>query len=167
MAAEPFYYPPLETTTVKNLEIVRQLAAEHSAYWLQSPYSGDIETLCKKWFSNVPQSASGVVHGDQEISDDEILEGGARFEMLYRESANLFRNLKNAGNGMTEISEKNAYYRTATSLLEKLISLQERALGLKQIHDFHQSVLDIMENTLSGEQRNEVMDRLKKVITGE
>lgn len=159
---DTFYYPALDIQTIKNLDLVRQLASDHPSYWLESPYSGEVELMCKKWFA---PSKRAEVPFESEADLDIDMDSNARFEMLYRESAILYKNLKAAGEGMTEISEKNAYYRTATSLLEKLIALQERALGIKQIHEFQTSVLDILENVLTPTQRNEVMDQLRNSIS--
>lgn len=159
-----FYYPPIDKATLKNIEVVRQLSAEHPAYWLTSPYSGEVELFVKKWFPTVQEAPKKV---EEKPVDITIPEGSARWEMLYRESHVLYTDLKAAGVGMTEISEKNAYYRTATSLLEKLIALQERSLGLKQIHEFQASVMDIMESVLTQNQRNEVMEKLRLAVAGE
>jgi hypothetical protein len=59
------------------------------------------------------------------------------------------------------------YFRTATSLLEKIVGINERAVGLKHIHDFQQGVLAIFDDELKADQRTRVMERLRSLIDSE
>lgn len=158
--ADPFFYPDLDAKTVKNLEIVRQLMAEHASYWLTSPYSGEIEQLCTGWFGGKQKRPSR-----QEEADDAAPEEQG-WEFLYKETLQLYRDLKNQKAKALDTDDAAAYFRVATALLEKLLTMQERAQGLKQVSDFHGAVLDIMEGVLSPTQRTEVMERLELAITG-
>lgn len=92
-----------------------------------------------------------------------------KWDRLEREAQRLYDELKESKDNLTieDHAERMSYFRTATSLLEKLVGLQERAVGLKAIGAFHQTVMDIMEDVLDPGQRTEVMQRLEKVIKGE
>ena len=156
-----FYYPKLDDTTIKNLRVVKQLMVVHPGYFLDPlcPYSKDVEETLTEWFIEKKSSLSQpvVVKADDEASP---------WDMLYKESKTLFENLKQVEfSQQGETSEKMAYFRTATSLLEKLVSLQERALGLKEVGDFHRTVMDIMENVLTPTQRTDVMDQLTSLTS--
>lgn len=154
------FYPQIDATALKNIELARRLATEHPSYFLNSPYSGEVEKLLKSLINHKPiADVTNMVDGEAEFE-------GTRWEYLYSETSLLFRGLKtaNAGSSVNDTGEQMAYFRTATSLMEKLISLQERALGLKEIHEFQKSVLDIMDGVLNDTQRTEVMEKLKLTI---
>lgn len=91
-----------------------------------------------------------------------------KWEKLEQETQALYDDLKESKDNLTteDHAERMSYFRTATSLLDKLVGLQERAVGLKAIGTFHQVVLDIMEDVLDPGQRTEVMQRLEKVVKG-
>lgn len=100
----------------------------------------------------------------------EVVEAPAdKWAKLERETQRLYDELKDSKDNLSieDHAERMSYFRTATSLLDKLVGLQERAVGLKAIGTFHQTVLDIMEDVLDPGQRTEVMERLQKVIKGE
>jgi hypothetical protein len=92
-----------------------------------------------------------------------------KWAKLERETGRLYDELKDSKDNLSieDHAERMSYFRTATSLLDKLVGLQERAVGLKAIGTFHQTVLDIMEDILDPGQRTEVMQRLEKVVRGE
>ena len=90
-----------------------------------------------------------------------------RWEFLDREVQSLYNDLKKQAEvlGTSTSSEKMSYFRTATSLLEKLVSLQERTVGLKRIGEFHTTVMEVMDDILSPDQRTTVMKKLEDAIT--
>lgn len=164
--SDTFFYPPLDEATVKNIEIVRQLHADNTSYLASSPYAGAIEILIKQWFSAVaaPLAAKPLV--DNEAPAMPVDDGMARWEFLYTESKALYTKLKDESStfaGM-DTGEKAQYFRVATSLLDKLITYQERTLNLKQIHDFQMTVMEVMEEVLTPTQRTEVMEKLQAAI---
>jgi|SRR5688500_340332 len=151
-----FFYPKLDEATLKNLDIVRQLAQAHPGYFLESEYSSQTNTLLQEWFTTrLP--VSGTV---PEIHMDDR----DPWEMLYEESKNLFFSLKAANlKGSGDVNEQNSYFRTATALLEKLVSLQERAKGLKEIGEFQRTVMEVMDSVLTANQRALVMERFNTI----
>lgn len=157
--SESFFYPTLDAKTMKNLAVVQQLSIEHPSYWLTSPYSGDIQNICLKLFK--PQK---VVHEYEDNSDAN--DGTDNWEFLFNESKTLFKGLKAAKLDNDTASEKMAYFRTATSLLDKLLSIQERSNNLKQVSEFYSIVMSIMDETLSPAQRTEVMTQLQDAVKG-
>jgi hypothetical protein len=154
--AEDLYYPPLDTKTIKSLPIVRELAAEHASYFLSAPYPMEVQTILQDLFKK-----KEVIAEERPENDDRD-----NWEFLYEESKHLYLSLKGASAGNLETSDKMAYFRTATALLEKLLSMQERSNNLKQVSDFYALVLEIMESELSGDQRTRVMQRLSDATKG-
>lgn len=156
MSDPEFYYPPLDLNTLKQLEVVRQLMLDHPAYFSQSPYGGEVEQLLRKWFSN---RVENIKPEERELGSDDK----DSWQVMHDEAVILFNRMKNMNFHNLEASEKNSYLRTSTALLEKLITLQERALNLKNISDFYNTVLEIMESQLSGDQRTKIMEQLKSM----
>lgn len=66
--------------------------------------------------------------------------------------------------GPADQTEKMGYFRTKTALLEKLMLLRERAAGIKHVKEFESTILRIMEEVLTPEQRTEVMSDIRKVL---
>jgi hypothetical protein len=99
----------------------------------------------------------------------EDFSGDAKWAKLERESNRLFKALTEAGATLNNAdqAQKMAYFRTATSLLDKIVGIQERVNNLKQIQEFHSTVLTVMEDILDAGQRTEVLDRLKQVISND
>lgn len=153
--SEGAYYPTLDLQTLKGLKIVLQLSSEDSSYFLDTPWSGEIQLLVEEL-----TKPKKIVH---QAAPVEKKEGEEEWEFLARETRGLYDGLKVAGIGL-EGNELMAFYKTSTSLLEKLLAMQERANNLKHVSDFYQLVLDVMEDSLTGDQRTTVMQKLKDSI---
>ena len=80
----------------------------------------------------------------------------------------LFRDLKETRDGFTagDNSEKMAYFRVATALLEKLVSLQERANNVRQIGRFYNEVITVLSEFLTPGKIGEVRARLVALTGG-
>jgi hypothetical protein len=150
------YYPQLDTATIKALPIMQQLSEEHKAYLLTAPYGGDVLAILERLFA--PKK---VIH--EQANAPEQDDGEDNWEFLARESKRLYIDLSNTGLGL-EGSDKLAYLKTAAGLLEKLLSMQERANNLKQISEFYALIMTIMEEELSSDQRSKIMIRLEEAI---
>lgn len=161
-----FFYPKIDPESVRNIKIAAALAKEHPSYFLESDYPASVEELIKQVVGAKTTGKSDGLRGEYQDDVFSIQKAGekdTKWDTLIRESEDLYNKLKRAGTGLTEGDEM-SYFRTATSLLEKIVSLQERAMGLKQVHEFQQKVLEIMENSLSPTQRTQVMEELKNAI---
>lgn len=155
--AHEAYYPPLDTATIKQLKLMQQLAAEHPSYWLDAPYPGDVQRILEDILK--PKK---VVHQAAPVAKEE---GEEEWQFLARETRHLYDQLKVAGVGL-EGNELMAFFKTSTSLLEKLLGFQERANNLKQVSDFYHVVLDVMEHELTVDQRTAVMTKLQEHMKG-
>ena len=145
-------FPDLNT----ELNLALHLLEQDPGFLLDEdcPYSEDTRVALKNLAAAEPAA---------------VLEPKDKWELLERETQQLYDDLKDSKEKLGDIdhAERMSYFRTATSLLDKLVGLQERAVGLRAIGQFHQTVLDIMEDVLDAGQRTEVMQRLEKVIKGE
>lgn len=160
--SDDFYYPTLDPQTMKNISVIQKLAAEHPSYWLTAPYSGEIQLQLEGMFFRKKASEKA----DKEEAELPINDDRESWQFLYEESRNLYINLKNAKPTGDDPAAQMGYFRTATSLLEKLLSMSERANNLKQVSDFYALVMDIMEGVMSPTQRTEVMERLQAATKG-
>jgi hypothetical protein len=121
-----------------------------------------LETLLARGFvgTDAPYSAGwmkvlSVLTGERKLENGEV-DVAAEVRALFKELQDEKQNLKVKDN-----TEKMAYFRTATSLLEKLIGLQERANNVHQIGQFYGTVLAVMESELNVDQIHRVRAKLK------
>lgn len=146
------FYPDLN----QELDVALDLAKQDENYLLspECPYSEKTKVVFTLLVDEVEV--------DEDDGDD------SKWSKLERETQRLYKDLKKTSKELTgdDHAEKMSYFRTATSLLDKIVGLQERAVGLKQISVFQQTVIDIMEDVCDAGQRTEVMARLKSAIEG-
>lgn len=155
---EPFY-PPLPDRAVWTVDIILQNIQQDPEYLDYSPYTSEEITALRKWSSETTV----------ELEEVEEVVGDDKWARLERESNSLFTALTAAGKDLqsADQAQKMAYFRTATSLLDKIVGIQERTANLKQIHKFHNTVLSVMEDVLEPGQRTAVLDRLKESINAD
>ena len=83
---------------------------------------------------------------------------------VEHEAGRLYQQLLDFGDDAIhegDASAMNTYVRLSTQLFEKLIEIQERARSVKQVEQFQNMVLEIMEDELTADQRTRVMEQLK------
>ena len=92
--------------------------------------------------------------------------GPAGLSKLEEEATQLFKELKDFGADLDieDVSERMAWFRTRTSLLEKILGIHERAQGLKQVSEFQEVVLQAIEEELNADQRTRVMTKLRSAL---
>lgn len=62
---------------------------------------------------------------------------------------------------LAEPAEKNTFFRLSVTLLDKIVSLKERSAKIDQVIEFQNTIIEIMENVLSTEERTQIIDRLR------
>ena len=162
------FYPPCpnEGDVTFLLETVVRHLQEDDQYLddIECPYGPELRLLLQSMAPKVidPDDMIGRASELEDANPDED-----RWVFLDREVQALYQSLKKQADNLTNSTsaEKMSYFRTATSLLEKLVGLQERTVGLKRISEFHNTVMEIMEDVLSPDQRTRVMDQLGKAMT--
>ena len=145
------FFPPLSPEAAQTVVTILKLVAGDAGYLLDEacPYPGDLK---------VAMRAVALVKAD------EVVEGMDKWDRLEHEAQQLFNSLKKTKiNETGDMSDQMAYYRTMTSLLEKLVSLQERAAGLKQMSEFQNAIIQFLDELCTPDQRTNLMERLKKV----
>jgi hypothetical protein len=141
-------FPQLDHKAMWDIARVIRHLKEDPNFLNQSPYPMDV----RDWL--VRQAAGG------ETSD-------VKLEDLETEAQTLFLQLKKLSKDVeagTEVKDKLSYIKAATSLLDKLILLKERAADVKQQAKFQNTVLTLLEEICTPDQRTQVMERLKDYI---
>lgn len=152
------FYP---TNPSLALRVIADNLKADPHYLEESPYpQEDIDFLVSSLLNRmVPASSEGssLIFGQhrdkyETISDEAMA--------LYNEMAS-FR----ASPEFTSatVAEKNSLLRTMTTLLDKLVSIDERARGLKYLSDFQNTLLGIIEDVMTPDQRTTIMERLRDV----
>ena len=151
------YPPDLPEGAAFCLDLILQRMAEEPDFLNHAPYSQEDKDVLVKLESRIEQI------------EEEDLDEDSKWGRLEKESNSLFKALTEMGANLSakENTEQMAYFRTATSLLDKIVGIQERTANLKQISLFHDTVLIIMEDVLDAGQRTQVMEQLKKAINPE
>lgn len=143
------FYPEIDPA---QLELLIDLHKQDPGYILGAPY---------------PQGVIEFFLGQTQVDADPSLAGTSgemsKWELLEKQSDELFQALTEAGRNLKDKDDaaRMAYFRTATSLLERIVGIQERAVNLKRVSQFQQAVLSIMDEVLDGDQRAAVRERLE------
>lgn len=140
----PHFYPSLDPVTVRNMSVVKRLYLENPNYFDESPYPIEVENFFK-----------------ENIKSPEIINSEATIDVVA-ELENTYRGLKNHKPDSTDTSATMGYYRTATSLLEKLLEQIERGKNIKQISDFYRAVLQILDDICTPAQRTTIQQQLSE-----
>lgn len=170
MSINDYLYPDLPPKLLRDIDLIRRFHKEHADYFTchRNPYPGEVERFFRSWFDKPLDAAlageAGAGSDGYESSTIRDLMGKQRLEALHLETIGLYASLKSAKPSAGDSSEAMAYYRTITNLMDKLLSYQERALGMKKIGEFHQVVLDILDDVVTEDQRDEVLRRLKETL---
>lgn len=138
------FYPPLPEKTDWALKVIMANLEEDPDYLksLDCPYPQDVIDILDR---NTRETGEDI---------DLVIE----LEQVYRE----LRDRKNKL-GKDDHAEAMAYFRTATQLMEKLLGLQEKAVGLRQMQQFQRVVLGAMEDLMDADAREELTKRLKEI----
>lgn len=163
------HYPEITDHAAWALKTILTLASEDVMYLRDPdcPYDAQIKNIFDRAIAHqrLVERAEGEDKQEEKppappVSEEEI------DATLASDLHSVFVELKDYGKRIAvgDQTEKMAYFRTATSLLERLVNARERALGVKQIKDFQDTVLNIMEEVLTPDQRTDVMDRLRQSI---
>lgn len=156
------YFPPIDAKSVWGIGIVLRSLEEDPTFLDDEdcPY----ELATREFLLTLSDKPAETAPARPEDEPDyDPFEGRSKWEVLEQESKKLFGQLMLEGNNLDtgDKAERMSYFRTATSLLDKIVAIEERANNLKQISSFYSTVLAVMEEVLEAEQRTKVLDRLR------
>lgn len=150
------FYPTIRDEIVVALNAIAQNLVQDPGYLdhPECPYGDPL----KNFFRSRLETRSGPVI-DIFAGEDELI-------VLDTQIIKVINDLEAFGNKLTgeEVAEKMAYFRTKTSLIEKLVNMREKLANLKEINDFRSIILDFMNETCTKDQITLLMHRLDGVL---
>lgn len=157
------FYPRLsEPVTLDSLKLIRRHLQEDPDYLThpECPYSAELAELLTEILSeskNTLEVISPEPEANETEPEDVDIETESR--RLYHEMRGFLKNLDHS-----DVSERAAMFRTCTALMEKLITIQERAQGVNQYMGFKRLLFEALEEYLSPSERTELLERLEKEL---
>lgn len=153
-----YYYPTLNE---KDLKLISKLMKDNPDYLTHPdcPYSETTKILLG--------GPTDLDHLVSDINDDFDVESFKDPEYLLSQVVQIYNRLEASGQEMRNsesASDKTAYFRLSTSLMEKLISMQERVYNMSEIKYFKEKILQIMEEEISTDDRSNIIERIKKEV---
>lgn len=147
------YYPNISEEQILLINRVQRTLGENPKYLDDAPYSQVIKDFFKK-------SAAAATQTQDLFEGDEI-------EAVARQVQKLINDLEAFATQLTSAdhSEKLQYFKTKTTLVEKLIVQLERTANLKQINEFRSIVIQFMDEVLTKDQVTDFMKRIDGVLT--
>lgn len=145
------YYPNIPEDAVKNLVVALKLAAEQSDYLTnqECPYGHVVGNFIQSKLGSAP--APPPTKG--AVSASEVLD-------LEVELIQTYNNMKDEKPSKEDAASLQGFYRTRTSLLTKMVELQERVKNQKSIGEFYSVVLNILEEIATPTQRTIFAEKL-------
>lgn len=166
------YYPPIDEATIRMLPVLaKQIQADGSVNYLQgSPYKPEIceilrQHLLEKMGLGAAAGPTNPLVGSGDSEEDlayveKLLASGG----VERELASLYGKLSRFGDGLTaeDTSEMASFFRVSTSLMTKIVELQEKASGISQFIAFKNRVMGLLSDVMSVDQRNIFMEAIER-----
>lgn len=142
------YYPKIDDAWLTPLRhVIEEMKTNPDYLSGDCPYSTEVKALLSRLV--------GVATSPHQVDEATLLE---ELQELYQE-VKCFGDMLN----VQDVAERMSYFRTRTSLIEKIYNLIEKTVGMAQVSMFQEVVLGIFEDMLTPEQRGEALERLKKV----
>ncbi|WMC09523.1 hypothetical protein PU634_10385 [Oceanimonas pelagia] len=158
------FYPRLsEPVTLDSLKLIRRHLQEDPEYLdhPSCPYSAELAEFLKEILperKNPLEEISTETEPANDIEPEDVdIETESR--RLYHEMRGFLKGIEKS-----DVSERAAMFRTCTALLEKLITIQERAQGVNQYMGFKRLMFEAMDEYLTPSERTELMERLEKEL---
>jgi hypothetical protein len=155
-------YPAIDPKALTPLRIIQAQLIIDPAYLdaPDCPYSPELCSFLRIFGENRPETT--------EIREKSTFfgENADKWAFLENAAAKLYEEIRGFGDliGKEDVAERMSWFRTTTALLEKVVLINERAVGLKRVHEFQQLVLDIFDSELPPDLRTRVMDRLRAAV---
>jgi hypothetical protein len=149
----PTFYPPIEAKNLSPFRSIRALLDKDPAYLDNPACPYDQETKgFLKLMLGAPGGAPAVA---LETAED-----------LEKQLNEIYSGLVQFGNqqGLKDQSDRIAWAKAVTGILDKVITLKERTINMKNYSDFQKRVLTVLDGLLTPAQRTDFVDQLGKYI---
>jgi len=157
--ADAYYYP--EEDHLPTLMVVLNSIREYPDYLGKNcPYSPEMQAELLRVLKNPSTTEDGV-------SEEPYLGHYTdKWTAVDRERMALYGELQELRNNFDaeDTTEQLQTIKTMATLLDKLTEVGDRSKWMRQLADFRRGVLEVMENTLTPDQRTEVMTKLRALM---
>lgn len=143
----PHHYPKLDLTVLRNADLARRLATENADYFgPECPYEPAVVALLRATVTS-PASVAMQVYPPLDPPDEEAEE--------------LLKHLKSLKDSLPkDTNDQLAWVRAAATLLDKIVTVKERAQSVKRMAEFEKLVLDTLQDQMTPQQRTQFQDRM-------
>lgn len=154
--ATPFY-PTITPETLTPFNAALSLMMKDPGYLDHSscPYPEPVRQFLHKLATGSGAPVAELADVSLETPED-VLE---QLSQLYTTLMGFGKSIK-----ASDASEKIQWAKASTSLLERIVTIRERTLNLKQFSEFQSAVLGLLNEVLEPAQRTDFVDRLGKYI---
>lgn len=153
------YYPDIEPAVLVQVKVAFA-AMTNDPLWLERnecPYDEDVAEALRSLYAagRARETGSG---GGRPAAPELLVEGPAKWENLEGELLQIYNELR-AFTKLLDTTDKDqlAGFRTATSLLDKIVGLGERAKNIRAVSEFQSAVITCFDQVLTPEQRTQAM----------
>lgn len=139
------HYPSVDLAVLQRISLIRRLASENPSFFEDSPY----DEAVKAWFA-APLVAPVQASGDYpDLADADV------------EAEELLKHLKSLKNSLpNDTADQLAWVRAAATLLDKIVTVKERANSVKRMQEFEKLVIDTLQDVMTPEQRTVFQNRM-------
>jgi len=146
------FYPPLPEGFVYAAKIIAGNCRQDTDYLGEEcPWSPDVIEGVKAAFVSVGASTPATA-----VLDPCSLDLGMEAMNLYAELSKL-----EAETGKFDVKDRIQVAKARAALLEKLLSLQEKATNIRSIREFQETIVQFMEQVLTEDQRLDFLTRVR------
>lgn len=140
------FYPIISDDLLVPLQVIRRSLEKDAGYFdhPDCPYPAEIREL----FQETASVDLFAENPELDVLDSQI-------QRVINDLEAFSRTLKS-----TDHSEKLAYFKTKTSLIEKLIGMRERVLNLKEISEFRNLIMQFLDEICDRDQISDLIQRL-------
>lgn len=155
------YYPTLTPEVERFLKVVPKLLATNTDYLYHEACPYPDVVLIERAFNVATEGGTSNEFFDSEQFKDREIDLEEEAQSMYWEIKQFKTNLDKS-----DVSEKVQLFRLATTLLEKLLVIKEKATGITQFVAFQQIILDTMERYLTPVQLSEFAQKMDDLFGG-
>jgi hypothetical protein len=160
-----YHFPSIPNDIAGQFGLMLMIAKDKPDYFdaPNCPYPDELKALLKELTAPKP------VLPPLMTVDDKPMVGEDKWVTLEREAKKVFDDLKASYPDIQvqDVAERMSFFRTAASLLEKLVGLQERAVGLKQMSEFQNTIIQFLDEICDNNQKTILMERMKSLQLSE
>lgn len=153
-----FTFPNITYDSILPFMVVLQKVSQDPSILDSSscPYTPEVITFLRSLSPETSIMSAETLFGEED-SDVEVIEAEIKNQISY------LSEMKLTMGGKTQ-KEKMDFLKISTTMLEKLVALQEKSSNMQQINEFRSEIMSIFEQILSPDQRTLVMERLETYL---